>query len=232
MGCHSSVPAKNEDLKDSKENEKENENENGEDEKEPMLLLDITGSMNQGTSAKDETPRCDTIKGALGILVEALAAHDSAAQKGEEEDEGGLRTVTFAGGTATDIGDLNPDNLKKKWKDIEFSGSTQIVPGWNKLMEVYNEEFGDKPASKRPKLLALVITDGEADDTDGFIHQLEKVKGSVFVNMVIIGFGKDHDDATAQYQRVSAAHKNVTVTQLDANTDPQGIADKLLALLS
>lgn len=173
------------------------------DEKEPMLLLDITRSMTQGTSEKDTTPRCDTIKEALNILVEALAAHDSTAQKGEETDEGDLRTVTFAGAHAIDIGDLNPDNLQTKWKDIEFSGCARIVPGWRKLMCVYNEEFGDRPPSKRPKLLALVITDGEADDTDDFIQQLGHTNMTVFVNLIIIGFGKPHDDATAQYRRVA-----------------------------
>ncbi len=30
-------------------------------EKEPMLLLDVTGSMNYGTSANNPTPRRDTI---------------------------------------------------------------------------------------------------------------------------------------------------------------------------
>jgi len=46
-------------------------------EKEPMLLLDTTGSMNENTSAEDSTPRRDTIREAIGIIVSALAKQDS-----------------------------------------------------------------------------------------------------------------------------------------------------------
>lgn len=46
-------------------------------EKEPMLLLDTTGSMNEGTSASDSTPRRDTIREAIGIIVSTLAKEDS-----------------------------------------------------------------------------------------------------------------------------------------------------------
>jgi len=35
-------------------------------EKEPMLLLDTTGSMNYPTAESDTTPRKDTIKEAIG----------------------------------------------------------------------------------------------------------------------------------------------------------------------
>ncbi len=69
-----------------------------EQEKEPMLLLDTTGSMNYHTSATDPTPRKDTIREAISIIVDKLAAEDSQASK--EEEGGGIRTITFADGTA------------------------------------------------------------------------------------------------------------------------------------
>ncbi len=65
-------------------------------EKEPMLLLDTTGSMNFGTAENDSTPRRDTIREAISIIVTRLAAADS--QAGKEAEGGGLRTVTFADG--------------------------------------------------------------------------------------------------------------------------------------
>src|SRR5712692_385156 len=82
-------------------------------EKEPMLLLDTTGSMNYPTSATDQTPRKDTIREAISLVVDSLAAEDS--QAGHEAEGGGLRTVTFADGQAHDWGDLNPANLAQKW---------------------------------------------------------------------------------------------------------------------
>ena len=52
-----------------------------EQEKEPMLLLDTTGSMNYRTSATDPTPRRDTIREAISIIVSRLAAADSQAEQ-------------------------------------------------------------------------------------------------------------------------------------------------------
>src|SRR5579883_1176385 len=130
-----------------------------EQEKEPMLLLDTTGSMNYGTSENDPTPRKDTIREAISIIVARLAAADS--QAAHEEEGGGLRTVTFADGQAHDIGDLNPDNLAAKWSRIRWAGGTRIMPGWNSLIDCYQDEFGQEPPSERPMLLALAITDGE-----------------------------------------------------------------------
>src|SRR5713101_2153223 len=134
-----------------------------EPEKEPMLLLDTTGSMNYRTSETESTPRKDTIREAISIIVSELAAADSQAAK--EEEGGGLRTVTFADGQAHDIGDLNPNNLREKWNHIRWGGGTRIMPGFNLLLKTYTDEFGTVPQAERPLLLALVITVGKADAT-------------------------------------------------------------------
>ena len=42
------------------------------------------------------------------------------------------------------------------------------MPGFNLLLKTYTDEFGSVPQDERPLLLALVITDGEADDTATF----------------------------------------------------------------
>ena len=83
------------------------------EEKEPMLLLDTTGSMNYPTEEGGQTKRRETIQEAIALVVAELAKEDS--QAAHEEEGGGLRTVTFAGGDAYDIEDLNPDNLHAKW---------------------------------------------------------------------------------------------------------------------
>src|SRR5258708_32589028 len=146
-------------------------------EKEPMLLLDTTGSMNYATAQNDPTPRKDTIREAISIIVSRLAAHDSQAE--DEEEGGGLRTITFADGQAHDLGDLNPDNLQQKWSRIRWGGGTRIMPGFNLLLKTYTEEFGARPQAERPLLLALVITDGEADDTETFRNSMAKAAGSM-----------------------------------------------------
>jgi len=198
-------------------------------EKEPMLLLDVTGSMNYGTSERDPTPRRETIKEAIGIIVATLAKED--AQAGHEEEGGGLRTVVFAGGQASDIGDLNPGNLEEKWSTIRWAGGTRIIPGWNKLIETYTEEFGQTAPAERPLLMALVITDGEADDSDAFGKAIQKASGGVYVALAILGYGPEHDAALRSYQQIEAQNAHVRVLPFGSETDPQVIARALLRML-
>jgi len=204
-------------------------NQPTEQEKEPMLLLDTTGSMNFPTAESDSTPRKDTIKEAIGIIVTELAKEDS--QAGKEEGGGGLRTVTFAGGNAYDLDDINPGNLEQQWARIHWAGGTRIMPGLNKLIEVYNEEFGSRPAADRPLLMALVITDGEADDTDQFAHAVAQASGGVYFALAIIGYGPEHDAAVRQYKAIQAQNAHVTVLPFAAETDPNVIARALLRML-
>lgn len=200
-----------------------------EPEKEPMLLLDTTGSMNYRTSETESTPRKDTIREAISIIVSELAAADSQAAK--EEEGGGLRTVTFADGQAHDIGDLNPNNLREKWSHIHWGGGTRIMPGFNLLLKTYTDEFGTVPQAERPLLLALVITDGEADDTDTFKNVVARAAGSMYVALAIIGYGPEHDRALQAYQQVEAQNAHVKVMAFAGETDPEIIARALLNMM-
>jgi len=65
-----------------------------------MLLLDTTGSMKYGTSKDDNTPRHETIREAMGIIVATLEKEDDQADNSSESEGGGLRTITFAGNKA------------------------------------------------------------------------------------------------------------------------------------
>lgn len=200
-----------------------------EQEKEPMLLLDTTGSMNYGSAVNDPTPRKDVIREAISIIVERLGAEDSQAE--EEEEGGGLRTVTFADGQAHDIGDLNPDNLQEKWSHIRWAGGTRIMPGFNTLLKTYSDEFGSEPLEERPLLLALVITDGEADDTEAFKNTVARAAGSMYVALAIIGYGAEHDRALRAYQQVEAQNAHVKVLPFAGETDPEVIAGALLRMI-
>jgi hypothetical protein len=200
-----------------------------EQEKEPMLLLDTTGSMNYASSAHDPTPRKNTIREAISIIVERLAAVDSQAE--DEEEGGGLRAITFADGQAHDLGDLNPDNLQQKWSQIYWGGGTRIMPGFNLLLKTYTDEFGKRPQAERPLLLALVITDGEADDTEAFRNTVARSAGSMYVALAIIGYGAEHDRALRAYQQVEAQNAHVKVLPFASETDPEVIASALLRLI-
>jgi len=106
------------------------------------------------------------------------------------------------------------------------------MPGWKKLEKVYIDEFGKKPVEQRPILAALIITDGEALDTDQFANALNQIKGRVFVTLAIIGFGKEHDVAVEAYKKIEAVNDHVKVVSLDSQTNPETIASTLLDLLN
>jgi len=204
-------------------------NKNPGEEKEPMLLLDITGSMNYHTSATDPTPRKDTIREAILLLVKELGEKDS--QGDREGNEGGLRTVTFSGGSATDIGDLNVKNLREKWSRITFAGGTHILPGWNKLFEVYMTEFGRQDPASRPTLMALIITDGEANDTEAFAAALSSIRNQVYAVVAVIGYGPDYDSAFQAYKQVETRNSHVRVIPFDSQSNPSIIAKTLIRMV-
>lgn len=202
-------------------------------EKEPMLLLDTTGSMSYPVAEGSPIERRQVIGEAIGRIVEVLGAEDSQAAKEQaagEEDKGGLMTVTFAGGSAQNIEDLNPDNVRQKWNAIRWGGGTLIMPGWDMLVDTYMEEFGDVPKIDRPHLLALVVTDGEADDTSQFADTLAQAKGGVYVCVAILGYGTEHDKALQAYKQIEAQNDHVRVVTFGSETDPEAIAQGLLSI--
>jgi hypothetical protein len=199
-------------------------------ETEPMLLLDVTGSMSYPAAEGGNVSRRDVIKEAIGTIVERLAAEDS--QAAHEEGGGGLMTVIFANGEAESIDDLNPDNLNQKWAQIPWGGGTRIMPGWRELVNVYNEEFGSRPANQRPQLLALVITDGEADDTDQFARTVQQAAGGVYICIALLGYGHEHDRAEAAYRQIEENNAHVKVVSFAGETDPNTIADGLLRMIA
>jgi hypothetical protein len=201
-------------------------------EKEPMLLLDITGSMSYPIAEGSNVQRRELVGEALGRVVEVLGAEDSQAETeaAAGEDAGGLMTITFANGTATCIDDLSVANWKRKWDAIPWGGGTQIMPGWNLLVDTFLEEFGERPKLDRPALLALVITDGEASDIAEFEEEINKVSGTTYVLVAIVGYGSAHDATLAEYQKIAANNTHVRVVSFGGETNPDVISDALLSL--
>ena len=205
----------------------------GTDEIEPMLLLDTTGSMNFSTAPNSQVKRRSTVEEAIGMIVDQVAQHDSQAEheQGDDDEGGGIRTITFADGKAFDIGDLNPLNYKQKWNRILWSGGTYIAVGWQKLKQVYYEEFGSRPQQQQPKLLALIITDGEAMDTQQFVQMLSHEGTNTYVVIALLGHGPDHDAATRTYQQLAKQNNHVRLVNFGPETDPSAICQALLGYI-
>jgi len=234
MGCSSSVEKETtDDLQRDAEgkglNIQAGTSAMGEHKREPMLLLDTTGSMNWPTSDSDPKERKETVHDAISTIVTELCKLDSQAKR--KKKGGGLRTVTFAGEKGHDIGDLRPDNIRQKWDAIEWEGSTHLMAGWRKLLAVHEKEFGRKGDIL---LLALIITDGQAEDTKEFEEHLMSLHGRVFVVLAIVGYGADHDAALAQYAQIEANNKLGhfrVIPMADAPNQGQYIADRVRGFL-
>lgn len=201
---------------------------------EPMLLLDTTGSMSYPNTENSKVQRREVIGEALGRLVETLGQRDSqaAAEQAAGRDAGGLMAITFAGGLATCLEDLSPANWHDKFQKIEWGGGTQIMPGWRLLLETYLGEFGDKPIEIRPNLLALVLTDGEADDSELFAETLAQSPPGIYAAIAMLGYGAEHDRAFNTYQNIAAANnQRVRAVTFGGSDDPDMIANSLLTLI-
>ncbi len=110
-----------------------------------------------------------------------------------------------------------------------WDGGTLIMPGLSKLLEVYNEEFGDRPVAQRPKLMALIITDGEARDYQKFVNAIKTLSGNIYIELAIIGYGDEHDRALKAYQ--TAAEQNpghVEVRTFGSQTNPHPVRARQL----
>jgi hypothetical protein len=197
--------------------------------REPMLLLDVTGSMNYATDVNNPKKRLDTVREALHLLVPRLGEHDGEAEK--EKDGGGLRTVTFADGVASDLGDLSVSNLDAKFAQIRWHGSTWIMPGWSALLQVYLNEFGQRPPTERPLVLVAVLTDGEAADIVNFGFAMQQLPMGVYVAIGIVGFGVEHDNAMRSFLPIASAQPRCRIVQVSSgpagDTNVHQIADAL-----
>jgi len=148
-----------------------------------------------------------------------------------QEKHGGLHTVTFAGGQAHDHENLNTRNFQHKWKHLQWSGGTRIMPGWLKLRNGFMHRFGKHREEHRPIMIVLVLTDGEADDTAEFARELsDDAHGDVFVVLGIVGFGQEHDRAMKSYQALEG-NANVRVLPFAGESDAKVIADAMLWMI-
>jgi len=215
--------------------------------KEPVLLLDLSTSMDWGAADEngpdypDPGSRRAIVIGALHGLVRALEDEDSeaAAEQAEGSDErGGIMAHGFAN-AHIEIGDLNSSNLERRLNSIQWGGRTYIMPAWKAALSDYDEEFGDRDPDEQPVMEVLVLTDGEADDWMEFEPILEKATAKRVFVVAIVGHGPKHDATLQAYQE--GARKNqaqdkfgkshVKVVSFDSVTDPDEIATDLITLV-
>jgi hypothetical protein len=197
--------------------------------KEPMAILDTTGSMNEQASPNSPMTKRELATSVFRILVQHLANADT--QGADETGGGGLLTISFADGIAIEVGDLNPGNFDSKWNAIKWKGGTYIVPAFKLMMGNFEEEFGHLPLAIQPQLMATVLTDGELYDAGTANQWLRGVQGNVYVYVIVVGYGPDHDKAVTSWQNIAESNAHVKVEAANASTDAHAIANRILAMV-
>lgn len=203
-------------------------------EKEPVAIIDISGSMSWPAAEGGSVQRREILGEAMGLLVRSLEGEDSQAAREQadgSDDDGGLLVHLFSD-HATELGDLNSSNWRAKWDSIRWGGGTRIMTAWEAAQADFLEEFGDLPNMDRPVMLTLVITDGEATDAADFEKVLEQANSTRKFCVAIIGYGSDHDATLKSYKGAEAKNsKNVRVVTFGGETDPEIIAAGLTQLI-
>jgi len=197
----------------------------------PVMLIDTTGSMNEGASASSASmSRADLVKEVCRRVVYRLSPVDDAER--QQTNFKGVPLVTFNevdGGV--DRGFLHYQNFDAEWSNVAFHGGTHIMQGWHKMLEKYQQNFSDNKDTIRPLLLCLIITDGELRDGHEFEKHLKHVHGKAFVEIAVIGFGEDHDRACQHYVKISATHPHVRYTQFSSVNEADKIVDQLVSMI-
>lgn len=197
--------------------------------KEPAAIIDVTGSMNEQAAPNSPMTKRELATQVMRILAHDLGTEDS--QTDDEQGGGGLLTVSFADGIATEVGDLNDTNFESKWDGLHWRGGTYITPAFEMAMSNFQEEFGHLPIQVQPTLALAVLTDGELNDMQSATRWLRNVQGNVYVSVIVIGYGRDHDNAVAQWQNIAEQNHHVQVEAANASTDAHAIASRLLSML-
>lgn len=214
---------------------------------EPVLLLDLSGSMDWGADSEDDRShdypspysRRAIVTEALPLLITALAKEDSEAEEeqAEGDDElGGLMTFGFAS-AAVKIGDLNESNAQRKLQGVQWGGGTHVVPAMKLALKKYDEEFEDDEDDSRVHLV-LIVTDGTADDWRELEEYLLAANANRVYVVAIVGHGDAALRTYNEYKQVADRNqaagefgkRHVHVVNFDGVTNPQEIAEDLISL--
>ena len=120
--------------------------------KEPVFICDVTGSMREPAAPGSPITKQSLATSVASILVDVLAGADS--QGADEAGSGGLLTISFADGVASEVGDLNPANFSQKWSAIRWGGGTYIAPAFSMAVEAANAATDAHGIAQR--ILAMV----------------------------------------------------------------------------
>jgi hypothetical protein len=210
--------------------------------KEPVLVLDGSGSEAEYADPEGTITKTELICGVIEQLVPVMEGDDAEAkaeQAAGQASKGGCRTFVgnvpdpfiFAEGEdesedQRDLGDINSGNLLGKLAEfrdlVALRARTYILPAFEAAKHAFDTEF----AGDRDRCLEIVfINDGQLDDEKLVEAWVAEHAGPrCIICVVVVGYGKGHDAAVAAWNRIAAGSKYVSVDAVTGVSDAQEVA--------
>ena len=135
-----------------------------------VLVLDVSGSMDDSMSKKDKTKRIDALKSAVNAFI------DNVAEKNTSTDGTAvghrISIVTFADNSETinhltDVG-TGVDDLKTAVSKLSTGGATQADLGMQQAQTELNSNLTDQSRDK----VVVMFTDGSPNSFSGFEYRV------------------------------------------------------------
>ena len=207
-------------------------------EKEPIFLIDISGSNGEPAGPDSAMTKQQLLMVAIPLAAGKLAGDDSQAANEVGTGKGGVRSFAFNEPDAfydwdeeeeefddsRDLGDLSEANVQEKLGGAPWGGRTYIMPAVRAAEKAFQGEFGSVPLRKRPTMEVVVWTDGQLSDEKDFEEWLAQADETCVVGVAVVGYGHGHDTAVAAYQRLAAKNRYISVVALTGVSDPTEVA--------
>lgn len=210
-------------------------------EKEPIFIIDRSGSNMEMADPDGTITKADLLKIAIPLAAAKLAGDDSQADKEKGTDKGGVRSYGFnEPGEFTgwdeeeaefsderDYGDLHEGNVQENLTNDTWEGRTYPMPAIRAAEKAFQGEFKDRPMRNRPTMEVVIWTDGQisTDEEEKELQQwLSQCDETCVVGVVVYGYGVRHDAAVKAYQRIAEKNDFVSVVALTGVSDPTEVA--------
>lgn len=219
--------------------------DNGGRDKEPVFIIDISGSNMEGASPDSNMTKKDLLEIAIPLAAGKLAGDDSQAAAEAGTDKGGVRSFCFNEPEefydwdeakeefedARDLGDLSEANVQEKLGSAPWGGRTYIMPAIRAAEKAFQGEYGHIPLRKRPTMEVVVWTDGKLNDEPEFEQWLAQADETCVIGVAVVGYGPGHNTAVSSYTRLAAQNAKdnggkgyLSVVALTGVSDPTEIA--------
>ncbi len=205
-------------------------------EKEPVFLIDVSGSNQEAASPDSDMTKQDLLLVAIPLATGKLAGDDSQAAREKGTKKGGVRSYAFSEpqefedfdaveaefGDDRDLGDVSEANVQDTLQEAVWGGRTYIMPAVRAAEKAFQAEFGNIPLRKRPTMEVVIWTDAQA--LWDYYYALAQADEFCVVGVAVVGYGHGHDTAVASYQRLAVKNKYISVVALTGVSDPAEIA--------